>query len=64
MDEVKEIKRCTSKMFAKKGEEEKECGIPLLLIMTTDGKPGAHICPDCDGLEYLPKKMRERIFEQ
>jgi len=36
----------------------------LLLIMTTDGKEGPWICPDCDSLELLPKKMRERILEQ
>lgn len=63
MDDIKEIKTCTSKIF-KKDKQAIECGTPLLIIMTTDGQEGAFICPDCDSLEHLPKKMRERIFEQ
>jgi len=62
MDAV-EKRKCTSKTY-KKGEQSTECGMDLLLIMTTDGKEGPWICPDCDSLELLPKKMRERILEQ
>ena len=58
---TEKIKLCTSEKFKKDG---KLCGVPLLLIMTIDGKEGAYICPDCDALEHLPKSMRERIFEQ
>lgn len=63
MDAIKEKKRCTSE---KKKVQDKWilCGEPLLLVMGTDGKEGAYICPDCDGLEYFPANMRERIFEQ
>ena len=56
-------KKCTSKTF-KRGDKGTECGIELLQVMTTDGKQGPWICPECDGLDKLPKKMRERIFEQ
>ena len=63
---VNDIKICTSiKKFARKNDEPNElCGTALLLVMKTDGKEGPYICPDCDGLELMPKKMRERIFEQ
>ncbi len=61
--DVIEKRKCTSKTY-KKGEKSEECGTPLLLIMTTDGQEGPWICPECDSLEYLPKKMRERILEQ
>jgi len=54
---------CTSKTF-KKGEKGIECGVPLLMIKPKNGADPAWICPDCDGLEYLPKKTRERIHEQ
>lgn len=60
---VDEIQRCTSKTF-KKGQKDQECGTPLLLIKPIGGGAPALICPDCDGLEYLPKATRERIFEQ
>ena len=61
--ELKDKKLCTSKTF-KKGDAKTECGMELLMVMTTDGKEGAWICPDCDALEMLPKSMRERILEQ
>jgi hypothetical protein len=61
--ELKDKRKCTSKTY-KKGEQSVECGIELLMVMGTDGTEGAWICPDCDGLEFLPKKMRERILEQ
>jgi hypothetical protein len=63
MAEALEIRRCTSKIF-KKDKETAECGIPLLMIKTTSKGDPTWICPDCDGLEYLPKATRERIFEQ
>ncbi len=63
MADIKEIKRCTSKTF-KKGEKSVECGQALLQVMTLDGQEGPWICPDCDSLELMPHKMRERIFEQ
>ncbi len=60
----KEIKTCTSKTF-KKGEKATECGQPLLLIMDKRNKKVlALICPDCDGLEAMPRELRERIVEQ
>ena len=64
--EDKKFKTCTSiKKFRRNPQEENElCGTTLLQVMTTDGKEGPWICPDCDSLEHMPKKMRERIFEQ
>lgn len=63
MVETKEIKTCTSKIF-KKGEKAAECGQTLLMLYAHKTKEPAFICPDCDGLEFIPKKTRERIFEQ
>jgi hypothetical protein len=59
-----DIRKCTSKTFKKKDEKGSECGVPLLYIKPINDTDPAWICPDCDGLEYLPKKTRERIFEQ
>ncbi len=61
--ELKDKRLCTSKTF-KKGEKGVECGTELLMVMATDGREGAWICPDCDALEWLPKSMRSRILEQ
>lgn len=58
-----ETKKCTSKTF-KKGEKASECGQPLLIILSNNRKDLTYICPDCDGLEWMPKALRERIVEQ
>lgn len=63
MAEDLELRKCTSKTF-KKGEKTSDCGTPLLMLKPINGTDPAWICPDCDGLEHLPKKTRERIFEQ
>jgi hypothetical protein len=59
-----EIKRCTSKTFNKKGEKAEECGQPLLIILSNNRKDLTYICPECDGLERMPRETRERIVEQ
>lgn len=58
-----EIKKCTSKTF-KKGDKADECGQPLLIILSNNRKNLTYICPDCDGLEHMPRETRERIVEQ
>lgn len=54
---------CTSKVY-KKDSKDDVCGETLLVIVSDDKKTYTYICPTCDALELMPKKMRERIKEQ
>jgi hypothetical protein len=60
------IKRCTSERFSDPDNKGKfkPCNLPLLRVINTQGEPSAWICEYCDSLEWLPKSMRGRIFEQ